>query len=191
MSAVPSTLELGSRRQIYQHIRLHPGKYLRELQRDLAIAMGALEYHLGMLERAGLVTVIHSGNKRFFPNEMDRRDKRALGFLRQELPRRILLLLIERGPLSKATLTAELRTAPSTLGYHLKRLLESDLVRDLREETATPVVEDRLRLGAAFEVKDPDRIVRLLIAYQSSLLDQMVDNLLLGLDALRRNPADT
>lgn len=167
-------LELETRRRLYQHVVRHPGKYLRELQRDTGLAMGSLEYHLSALGGAGLVTVLQDGNKRFFPAEMDRRDKRILVLLRQALPRRVLLALLERSPRSKADLAAGLAVAASTLNYHLGHLAEAGLVgagRDGREAT--------------YEVADEAAVLRLLVAYRESFLDRLLDNFLEGTDALR------
>lgn len=167
-------LELATRRRLYQHVVRNPGKYLRELQRDLDMAMGALEYHLGYLEQAGLVTVLHDGNKRFFPTEMGRQDKRILAFLRQELPRRALLLVLEHGACTKARLVDALHVAPSTLNYHLKHLLEFGLLSVSKDGR-----------DAVYRTPDPATLVRLLVAYRASLLDRLVDAFLEGTDALR------
>ena len=175
MAAEP--LELDTRRRLYQHVLAHPGKYLRELQRDVGMAMGSLEYHLDALAKAGLVTVLHDGNKRFFPNRMDARDKRVLAFLRQELPRRALAIALQEGSCSKTQMLGDLDAAPSTLNHHLRHLVEAGLLvaaRDGRE--------------AVYEVGDPDAVLRLLVAYRSSLADRMVDKYLDGMDAMRSRP---
>ena len=152
----------------------HPGKYLRELQRELDMAMGALEYHLGNLENAGLVTVLQQEHKRFFPAEMDRRDKRILSLLRQKLPRRALLVLLEKGPTTKGRLVEAVDVAASTLNYHLAHLVDVGLV-----------TADRDGREAVYRLNDPGAVVRLLITYRSSLLDRLVDAFLEGVDALR------
>ncbi len=167
-------LELETRRRLYQHVHRNPGKYLRELQRDLDLAMGALEYHLAALESAGLVTVLADGNKRFFPAEMDRRDKRILAFLRQELPRRVLLVLLGQGTVPKSRLVELLGVAPSTLNYHLRHLVDVGLVEVTREGR-----------DAVYVVHDSGAVVRLLVAHRASLLDRLVDAFLEGTDALR------
>jgi predicted transcriptional regulator len=167
-------LELDTRRRIYEHVARHPGKYLRELQRELGLAMGALEYHLDQLAAAHLVSVAHEAQKRFFPTDMDRRDKPVLAFLRQKLPRRALLLVLRDGACPKARMLVELDLAPSTLNYHLRRLVDFGLLQ-----------ADREGRDAVYRVTDAPRVVALLVAHRASLMDRMVDAFLEGMDAMR------
>jgi predicted transcriptional regulator len=74
----------------------------------------------------------------------------------------------------KARLVERLGVAPSTLNYHLKHLVAQGLLthgRDGRE--------------AIYESAAQDAVVRLLVAYRTTLLDRMVDGFLEGIDALR------
>jgi predicted transcriptional regulator len=167
-------LELDTRQRLYRYVTANPGKYLRELQRDLGMAMGALEYHLDYLERHGLVNVLHGSNKRFFPTQMNADDRRLLSHLRETLPRRVLVLLIERGRRSKSELLAALDVAPSTLNYHLKRLEGADLVRSAREGRE-----------AVYDLPRPEPVIRLLVAHRSSWFDRFVERLLEGMDSIR------
>ena len=167
-------LELESRRRLYRRIVDSPGLHLRELQRGSGMAMGALEYHLAALEKAGLVTVRQDANKRFFPAEMDARDKPVLAFLRQELPRRVLAHALSEAASTKAGLVAALDVPMSTLNHHLRKLVEVGLLVDVRDSRE-----------AAYAVADPERVLRLLVAQRATFMDRWVDNLLAGMDALR------
>ncbi|HUR69518.1 MAG TPA: helix-turn-helix domain-containing protein [Candidatus Thermoplasmatota archaeon] len=167
-------LELETRRTLYQFIVRHPGKYLRELQRELGMAMGALEHHLRELEAAGLVTVQNEEHKRFFSADLPRADKPILGQLRQALARRALVVLLTRGPCTKTALLDALGVSASTLNYHLKRLVETGIVEAGKEGRE-----------AVYAVRDPGTIVRLLSCYRSSLLDRLVDSFLDGIEAMR------
>ncbi len=140
--------------------------------------MGALEYHLGQLQDAGLVTVLQEEHKRFFPAEMDRRDKRVLAMLRQRLARHALLVLLDEGETTKTRLTERLDVAPSTLQYHLQHLSEAGLV-----------VAERSGREAVFRIADPEAVVRLLVSYRSSLVDRLVDSFLEGIEAMRSGEA--
>lgn len=137
--------------------------------------MGSLEYHLGRLEKAGLVSVLDDGHKRFFPCPMSPDDRRALAFLRQELPRRVLLLALERPGIAKGAIGVATGAARSTLDYHLQRLADASLVRI-----------EHAKGRALVSAVDGARIERLLVAYRSSFLDRMVDAYLGGLEGFRR-----
>jgi predicted transcriptional regulator len=168
-------LGLETRRRVYRRVADRPGSYLRELQRDLGMAMGALEYHLDQLVKAGLLSVVDEANKRFFPTTMDARDKRVVAFLRQTLPRRALLVTLEhRAPCTKAVLLQRLDVPPSTLNHHLAHLVGAGLL-----------AEQRQGHEVAYHCTDPERVLRLLVACRAGLVDRMVDGFLEGIDALR------
>lgn len=136
--------------------------------------MGALEYHLRELETAGLITCHQGLHKRYFPKETQPADRPLLGLLRQELPRRILVLVLRTGAATKSEFVEALNAPASTLNYHLRHLTDRtvlDVERDGRE--------------AVYRVRDPETVRRLLVAYRSTLLDRMVDAFLETTGALR------
>ena len=157
-------LGLETRRRIYAHVRAHPGAYLREMQRVLAMSMGALEYHLGQLEAAGLLRVEQGENKRFYAASVPERDARVLGLLRQAIARRVMLTLLESGPASHQELMAATGLRSSTLTYHAKKLAEADLVARERSGRET-----------LYRLLDADRVTRLLVEYRASFVDRIVD----------------
>lgn len=171
---VDDPLDLATRRAIYAHVERHPGKYLREIQRDLGFAMGMLEHHLRELERARLVVVVHGENKRFFPQGVPAAQQALLALLRQSLPRRIMLLLLEQGSTRRTDLAASLRVPQSTLNYHLGKLRDHGLV--------LPRKEGR---DVVYAVVDASLVVTVLTAYRASFLDRVVDAFLDGIDAVR------
>jgi predicted transcriptional regulator len=171
---VTGALDLETRRRIYQHLLGHPGQYLRELQRQFAMSMGTLEYHLEQLRAANLVSVVQEGNKRFFPTRMDAQDKRRMAFLRQRIPRHILIWLIEHGESPKVEILAGLDLAPSTANYHLQHLVDAGLLTVARDGR-----------DALYKLLDPEAVTRLAVAYRSSIMDRMIDRLVEGADGMR------
>lgn len=173
--AVPddSVLDLETRRHIYTHVVDNPGAYLREIQRALDMPMGALEYHLLQLEKAGLITVLHEENKRFFPSRMDAGDKHDLALLRQEALRRVCTLLLELHEASHKALLARTDFAPSTLSFYTAKLVEAGLVTKRKEGR-----ESR------YSLTDPTRVHGLLVRYRSSFLDRVLDGFLASFDAV-------
>lgn len=166
---MPDVLDI--RRRLYRHVDANPGRYLRE--RELGIGTGALERHLAALEKAGLATVLHDAHKRFFPAATDRADKRMLAALRQELPRRIPVL-VRAGPTSKAHLISALGVAASRPNHHPPHVSENELISF-----------ERIGRDAVCEALDPTRILRLLTAYRRSFFDRLVGGFLDGMDAMR------
>lgn len=160
-------LELDTRRGIYELIQERPGIHFREIMRQLDIPTGALEYHLHYMEQHDLVTAREEGRyKRFYiTGELDRHDKDVLGLLRQEMPRRILIHLLLNPISTHKRMLQHFDIAPSTLSFHLKKLVEADLVRSI------PVGRQN-----EYEIIDEQRIARLLIQYQESFADEAVDS---------------
>lgn len=167
-------LELESRRRVYALVRERPGMYLREIQRALDMPMGALEYHLDRLEKGGLVTSAQDTNKRFFPAEMDVRDKRYLALLRQRAARHVVLQLLEHPGASHGEVAAATGLAPSTLSFYLARLVEAGVA-----ERRSAGRENR------YTLLDPGRAHHLLLAYAPSFLDRVLDGFLDSFDAVR------
>ena len=169
-----TVLELESRRRIYAYLVDNPGSYLRELQRRLDMPMGALEYHLLQLEKAGLVTVLQEENKRFFPAQMDAGDKRDLALLRQDALRRVCMLLLEFGEASHKEILTRTDFAPSTLSFYAAKLVDAGLV-------------EKRKAGreSRYTLKDPGRVYGLLVRYRSSFLDRVLDGFLASFDAVR------
>ncbi|MBI2078337.1 MAG: hypothetical protein HYT80_08235 [Euryarchaeota archaeon] len=151
-----------------------PGKYLRELQRDLTMAMGSLEYHLATLASAGLITVLEGPQKRFFAADIDRRLKPVLALLRQSLARRAVIRLLADGAVSKSALVGALGVPTSTLNHYLRQL----------QRAAVVDVEHKDR-EAVYRLRDPPTVEALVVAYRASFLDRVLDAFLEGTGALR------
>lgn len=171
-----SALDLESRRRIYTRVVDHPGAYLREIHRALGGSMGALEYHLGQLEEAGLVRVERAENKRFFPATMDARESRALALLRQASVRRILLVLLEWREAGHQDVMARAQLRSPSLSYHATKLVDAGLVA--REKRGR---ETRYRL------QDEALVLRLLVQHRASFLDRLVDAFLDGFENMGRS----
>ena len=166
MSETHELLELDARRRIYRHIETHPGVHMRQLARDLTMPLGTLEYHLHHMESAGLLSTREEGRfKAYFTNEMmDRRDKDILYWLRQRIPRRISTALLLNPGWTHRDLIQDVGVGASTVTFHLKKLLNSQIVR-----------EERHGRMKRYWVVDPERVANVLIRYRQSFLDDLVD----------------
>ena len=88
----------GRQKEIFHFIKKNPGTHLRELQRRLSVSsMGNLEHHMGTLKRLDLVVEKSEGGyKRYYPVHGAVANKELLAFLRQKVPRRIVILILEK-----------------------------------------------------------------------------------------------
>ncbi|MFO7792898.1 MAG: winged helix-turn-helix transcriptional regulator [Candidatus Saliniplasma sp.] len=156
------TLELGPRKKIYEEIGDSPGLHLREIDRKLDIPLGTIRYHLRVLEKRDLIISKKEGKyKRYYAKgEIDKSDKKLMAFLRKEIPRTIILFLMEYPGSTHKEINEALMVAPSTLSYHLKKLKDKDIVGTE---------------GKKYHVKNEEKIADLLIQYQQTFLDSLVD----------------
>lgn len=168
--------EVDTRREIYGALQASPGAHFSKLQRELDLATGTLQYHLKVLVDRELVEVRRDGRyTRYFPSfQVDRRDKEALGLLRQETPRRIVLDLLEHGASQLTDISDRLDLAPSTVSFHLDKLMDASLA-------------ERPERGR-YRIVDPDRLQDLLVTYQESFADQAVDRLISLVTGVGRDP---
>ena len=159
--------KITTRRKIYEEIVLNPGLHFRELQKRLNIPTGVLEYHIGVLVREELVVYREDGKyKRFFANStMTREERRIMGTLRSGVERKIVLLLLENGRMKHGELSHRLDISPSTLSYHLSKLVKNGIVDKNTEG------RDR-----SYFVIRPEQIAKTMIKYRKSFLDSLVDN---------------
>jgi predicted transcriptional regulator len=148
-------LELATRRRLYAVVKEYPGIHVREAARQLGTSMALVEYHLALLRQHGLVSVSkEDGYARLYPADApapSAAEREQVGLLRQRLPLRVTLTLLDDGPAKHKDLAEALGLGKSTLSFHLRKL-----------EAAGLVVRDP---EGRFAVKDPPAVLRLLLAY--------------------------
>ncbi len=160
-------LELSSRKKIYKEIEKAPGIHFRELQRRTKLAIGSLQYHLEVLQKRHLIKAMKKGKfTRFFPvyGEHSEDEKTTLSLLREESVRRIVLYLIQRRATNKQ-LAKKLGLAPSTVSFHMQKLIEAGLVKKKRTGKKT-----------YFFLENKQQAKALIIGYKKSFLDELVDS---------------
>jgi predicted transcriptional regulator len=165
-SKAESLLLLESRRRIYDYIKVVPGIHLRALQRELSMPLGTLEYHLYQMEREGLLVTREDGRfKGYFPaDELDRRDRDYLYYLRQEMPRRISVEVAHEPGVSFQHLAQRLPISPSTLSFHLKKLLKAGML-----------AEQQVGREKTYTCAEAERVQKLVVRYRKTFVDEVVD----------------
>lgn len=167
MSRAPDDpLELETRRRIFQHVQKSPGAHMREIGRDLAIPMGTLEYHLHYLVKADLLTIRQDPRytRYFATGELSRRDKDVLAVLRQKVPRQIAAHLLLEPASSHGVILAKFALAPSTLSFHIKKLVASGIVS-----------QEKAGRENLYRVVEPELVAKVLIQHRESFFDDVID----------------
>ena len=119
------------RKKIYALVEENPGVNLTVIAEMLEIRISLAEYHLLALEKNNsVVSVKEFGHKRFYvkSNELQLGEMKLLALLRQELPLKIVLLLLKHSHFQHKELLEYFDIAPSTLSYHLNKLLRDGVL---------------------------------------------------------------
>lgn len=167
--AEDSPLETENRRRVFLYVQENPGLHMGELERRLDLAPGTLAYHLQYLEEVGLVEPKQeSYYKRYYARgDVGRVERETLRLLRQQVPRHIVAELLLSTGLPHKEIASRFELAPSTVSYHLDKLVKAGLARKEGEGKA-----------ALYKLADPDALARALLTYRASFLDSLVDRVL-------------
>ena len=169
MTETHDLISLEIRRKIFHFITKYPWLHLRELTRELTIPKTTLTYHLRYLEKEGFLIAKHEGRylRCYAAKKVGNTEKKILSFIRQETPRRIILFLFLYPEHSRVDMSKEIDKAPSTLSFHLKKLVESDII-------------ERYRAGHtyAYRIKNQKEMYNTLIIYEKNLSYDIVKYLL-------------
>ena len=158
-------LENQRRHQIYLSIKKNPGIHIRELQRIMKIPLTSLQYHLNYLARRNIIFEEKSEHfTRYYSKLMENEDKKVISVLRQRRLREIVLLVLINAKAKSQLFEDTLHLSASTISFYLKHLVENGIL-------------ERTKIGYEniYTLKDEERISRVLIAYESSFVDKMVD----------------
>ncbi len=123
--------EIGTRKQVLDLVIKNPGLSLTAVAETLDMGISLARYHLNYLERKGsIVSVKEEGYKRYYTktSEIGVDERKLLGLFRQEIPLKIVFLLIKNNSMQHKELLKHFDIAPSTLTYHLNKLLREDVI---------------------------------------------------------------
>jgi len=155
-----------NRLYIYKYIVNYPGVHLRNICRELGLAMGDTQYQLSMLEKEGRIKSKRIGNCRHYypltiPNEQN---ELILAFLRQETIRKILIYLMENPGSSQQALANFMNVSAPTIKWYMSRLIESEIVMTSKEGKIV-----------RYFIKDPKGLVSSLKNYMPHLWNSLVN----------------
>jgi predicted transcriptional regulator len=164
-----------TRERLRDHVAAHPGRHFNALVRELDLAPGQVQYHLGVLQDEGRVVAERLyGRTHYYPPEYGPRERGAIAVCRRETARAVLFYLLEEGPERPAAVADAVGVARSTLEWHLGHLTEQGLAEKRRDE----------RGRVTLVVPDAEWTVRLLDAIEPSLSDRMLDRFTRLVDSL-------
>jgi len=160
-------LDLETRREIFELISDFPGLHFREMLRRLEISSGNLNYQLNYLTKREIIVTISDGNlKRYYVmGKVKSNEKRILACLRNETSRGLVLFLLLNPDSQFNEIASNFDLAPSKLAYHLKKLVEKDIIEKKKKGRTT-----------LYKARDEDVIANVLISFKPSFIDSLVEN---------------
>ncbi|WP_066414573.1 winged helix-turn-helix transcriptional regulator [Halorubrum aethiopicum] len=143
-----------TREAIRGYVPATPGAHFSKLRDDLRLGTGEAQHHLRKLEADGEIESAKDADyRRYFPaGRFDDLDKRALGYLRRETPRGMILALLSDPDSTGAELADVLGVSRPTI---------SAAAGDL----ATAGLLDR---SEGYELTEPERLLTLVVRYADS-----------------------
>jgi predicted transcriptional regulator len=129
-SAAAETGESDARDAIAGYLSTTPGAHFSKIRDDLQLGTGETQHHLRQLEERGVVDRYRDGDyKRFVPaGRFDEFEKLALGYLRRDTPRGMLIELLSNPDSTASDLADALEVSAPTVSKYAGELEEAGLL---------------------------------------------------------------
>jgi predicted transcriptional regulator len=123
-------LEQPTRLEIYSYIKGNPGVHFRGICNGLGLSVGVVQYHLGVLENAGLINAVADGqNKRYFEHGAFKEvDVELVSLMRHDTAAKILVMLAKDGSALHRDIAEELGISSQALSWQMTQLKGAGLV---------------------------------------------------------------
>ena len=193
MPAKKDILGIETKRRIFDHIQKHPGLHLRQLSKELETPLTTLKYHLKFLIKHDLISE-QSENKYFryyVKDSVGNGDKRTLPFLRQKVSLNIILYLLLMVGASQIELSRSLKKHPTTIEFHLKKMMDAGIVERLPSENGVITIprSDNIKYleyapvsnEAVYKLSNPIALYETIIVYKNSFFDDALVTSVIGL----------
>jgi predicted transcriptional regulator len=156
------------RKKIYNFVRRNPGFHLREIQRRLEIPLSSLEHHIDYMIRHNVLYKEKDGRYvRYFAGQFTKEERKLISALRHEKLREIVLIILESKEVKFQDLKKFLDLPASTLSHFLKYLVDRCIIR-----------REKVGYENIYQIQD-ERVGKVLIIYEPSFTDRIVDKVLL------------
>lgn len=152
--SVVDATESDVRDAIAGYLSATPGAHFSKVRDDLQLGTGETQHHLTQLVEEGTVEVFRDGDyKRLYPaGEFSAFEKRALGYLRRDTPRGMLVTLLQAPSTSPSELASTLGVSRPTVSKYAGELEAAGLLS--RED--------------GYAVVEPETVLMLVVGYADS-----------------------
>jgi DNA-binding transcriptional ArsR family regulator len=152
----------------------NPGIRYRELLRKTDSSNGVLSYHLAHLERSEHIRVDRKkGVTRYYPIHLSLQVSKIIGHIKHPTSRQLLSFLVHNGPCRLDELVQLTNKAPSTLSWHIKRLLESGVIERKHCVSST---SNRTFKSKSYDVTNKSLVLDVILNCKESFVDHVINN---------------
>jgi len=146
--------ESEARDAIAGYVASTPGAHFSKLRDDLKLGTGEAQHHLRRLSKSGVVETHRDGDyRRFYPaGRFSNFERVALGYLRRDTPRGMVVALLRNPDASGADLANELGVSRPTVSKYAAELERAGLLS--RED--------------GYAITEPEQLLMLLVRYADS-----------------------
>lgn len=139
---------------IVGYLSTTPGAHFSKLRDDLKLGTGETQHHLRQLEQVDAVESVKDGDyRRYFPaNRFSAFEQRALGYLRRETPRGMIVTLLRAPDATGIDLAESLDVSRPTVSKYAAELDDAGLLS--RED--------------GYTIERPERLLMLVVRYADS-----------------------
>ena len=158
---VESGTSSDARNAIIGYLGATPGAHFSKIRDDLSLGTGETQHHLRQLVDAGVVESYRDGEyRRFYPaGRFSSFDKLALGYLRRETPRGMIVALLADPELTGSEIASIVDVSGATVSTCASELVDVGLLS--REN--------------GYRIERPETLIALLIRYADSFDDRTVE----------------
>ena len=151
--------------KVLRFIQANPGCHLRRVKKSMGISMGTVQYQLGKLEKAGMITSTRRGLYRYyFPVGLFKEnEKEILEVLTQETARKILMLIVEQKNPTQTDIVNSIGISARSVSWQVGRLIDLRIIREVKD--------GRFKRYKLHEC-DPRFIITLIRNYYPSIWDK-------------------
>jgi|GEM_PF-1890586 len=125
-----------NRLNIFEYIKNDPGCSISDIEKDLALNRGTINYHLTKLESKSLITIKKLGSvsllypKSFNDNGMENIIK---ALLKNEINKKLLLYIMDNPRITNQELSVKFNLDKSTVHWHLEKFRKKGLIEFERD----------------------------------------------------------
>ena len=170
------------KQNLLHYIDKIPGIRYRQLLRLTNSSNGTLSYHLAQLEQSKRIMASRKkGVTRYYPAHISAEISKIIGCIRNPASRQIIAILLKNNGSTLSELTTLTEKAPSTVSWHLHRLVNAGVV------IKNSVSDSKVTIyGSKFyHVSDKPMVEEVMSKYVETSIDRLINDYSELIDELR------